>query len=47
MGDTYDKVRGILAECLNFNAKNMTYGSILMVDLGADSLDIVEMVVTV
>ncbi|MBE5757702.1 MAG: acyl carrier protein [Clostridiales bacterium] len=43
---TFDKVKQLLAEQLNIPAEKITEGSRVIEDLGADSLDVVEMLMT-
>ncbi|MBQ3166310.1 MAG: acyl carrier protein [Clostridia bacterium] len=40
---TFDKVKGLLAEQLNVDEAKITPSSKIVEDLGADSLDIVEL----
>lgn len=40
---SFEKVRKLLAEQLNINADNIELKSRIIEDLGADSLDVVEM----
>lgn len=40
---TFDKVKGLLAEQLNVDEAKITPNSKIVEDLGADSLDIVEL----
>ena len=43
---TFDKVKKLLAEQLNIDAEKITEKSKVIDDLGADSLDVVEMLMT-
>jgi len=43
---TLDKIKKIIAEQLNINADNIKNDSKIVEDLGADSLDIVELLMT-
>lgn len=43
---TFDKVKKLLAEQLNISADKITENSKVIDDLGADSLDVVEMLMT-
>ena len=43
----FDKIREILADQLDANADEMTMDTRIAEDLGADSLDVVEMVMSV
>ena len=43
---TLDKVKKLLAEQLNIDAEKITESSKVIEDLGADSLDVVEMLMT-
>ena len=43
----FEKVKEILAEQLDSNAEEMTMETRIVDDLGADSLDVVEMLMTV
>ena len=43
---TLDKVKKLLAEQLNIDAEKITESSKVIDDLGADSLDVVEMLMT-
>ena len=43
---TLDKVKKLLAEQLNINVEKITENSKVIDDLGADSLDVVEMLMT-
>ena len=43
----FDKIREILAEQLDANAEEMTMETRIAEDLGADSLDVVEMLMSV
>lgn len=43
---TLDKIKKIIASQLNISAENIKDGSKIVEDLGADSLDIVEMLMT-
>lgn len=43
---TLDKVKKLLAEQLNISADKITESSKVIEDLGADSLDVVEMLMT-
>ena len=43
---TFDKVKKLLAEQLNVDAEKITAASKVIEDLGADSLDVVEMLMT-
>lgn len=44
---TFDKVRQIIAEHLGIDENTITENSKVIADLGADSLDIVELVMTI
>ncbi len=44
---TFDKVRQIIAEHLGIDESTITENSKVIADLGADSLDIVELVMTI
>jgi acyl carrier protein len=44
VGMSFDKVRGIIAEQLGIEADEITMESSFIDDLGADSLDIVELI---
>ena len=43
---TFDKVKKLLADQLNIDAGKITENSKVIDDLGADSLDVVEMLMT-
>ncbi len=43
---TFDKVKKLLADQLNIDASKITESSKVIDDLGADSLDVVEMLMT-
>lgn len=43
---TFDKVKKLLADQLNISADKITENSKVIDDLGADSLDVVEMLMT-
>lgn len=43
---TFDKVKKLLAEQLNISVDKITENSKVIDDLGADSLDVVEMLMT-
>lgn len=43
---TFDKVKKLLAEQLNISAEKVLENSKIIDDLGADSLDVVEMLMT-
>lgn len=43
---TFDKIKELLAEQLNIPADKITMESRVIEDLGADSLDVVEMLMT-
>lgn len=43
---TFDKVKKLLADQLNIDAEKITEKSKVIDDLGADSLDVVEMLMT-
>lgn len=43
---TFEKVKKLLAEQLNISAEKITENSKVIDDLGADSLDVVEMLMT-
>ena len=43
---TYEKVVGLLCEQLGTNAENVTPESDIIKDLGADSLDVVQMLMS-
>ncbi|MBQ8303802.1 MAG: acyl carrier protein [Clostridia bacterium] len=43
----FDKIRAILADQLDANADEMTMDTRIAEDLGADSLDVVEMLMSV
>ena len=43
---TYDKVKKLLAEQLTISAEKVTLESDIVKDLGADSLDVVEMLMS-
>ena len=43
---TLDKVKELLADQLNIDAEKITENSKVIEDLGADSLDVVEMLMT-
>ena len=43
---TFDKVKKLLAEQLNIDAEKITTSSKVIEELGADSLDVVEMLMT-
>lgn len=43
---TFDKVKKLLAEQLNISADKITENSKVIDELGADSLDVVEMLMT-
>lgn len=44
---TFDKVKQIIAEHLGMDENTITENSKVIADLGADSLDIVELVMTI
>ena len=44
--DTFEKIRALLAEQLDLDPANITMESDIMNDIEADSLDIVDMVMT-
>ena len=44
MSDTFDKVKSIIAERLSVDESKVTEGSSFIEDLGADSLDTVELI---
>jgi len=44
---TFDKVKQIIAEHLGIDENTITENSKVIADLGADSLDIVELVMTI
>ena len=44
---TLDKVKKLLAEQLNIDAEKITESSKVIDDLGADSLDLVDLVMTI
>ena len=46
MESTFEKIRGFLAEQLGVDASQITMDSDLLNDFDADSLDIVDMVMT-
>lgn len=43
---TFDKIAKVLAEQLNIDSAKITENSKIVEDLGADSLDVVELLVT-
>ena len=47
MADTIDKLKNIVAESLGVDAEEVTEKSYFIEDLGADSLDIVELVMAI
>ena len=44
--DTFEKIRALLAEQLDIDPANITMERFIMSDFEADSLDIVDMVMT-
>ncbi len=40
----FEKVRNLIAEALDINPENITESSSIVDDLGADSLDVVELI---
>ncbi|MBE7091433.1 MAG: acyl carrier protein [Clostridiales bacterium] len=44
--DTYEKVKSLLAEQLTINPEKIAMESEIVADLGADSLDMVEMMMS-
>lgn len=44
MSETFDKVKSIIAERLSVDESKITEGSSFIEDLGADSLDTVELI---
>ncbi len=43
----FEKIRGIIAEQLEIEVENITMESSLLDDLGADSLDIVDLIMSI
>lgn len=43
---TFEKVKKMLADQLNIDGDSITMASLIIDDLGADSLDVVEMLMT-
>lgn len=43
----FEKIRGIIAEQLEIEVENITMESSLVDDLGADSLDIVDLIMSI
>ncbi|MEZ0536355.1 acyl carrier protein [Caldicellulosiruptoraceae bacterium PP1] len=44
MSDTFSKVRSLIADKLNIDEESITENSSFIKDLGADSLDLVELI---
>lgn len=46
-GSVYDRIRGIIVEQLNVEAQEVTPDARFVDDLGADSLDVVELIMRI
>ena len=45
--DIFEKLQGILADQLEIDADKITYESLILDDLGADSLDVVDLIMSI